>query len=117
MAHGHFGYSLEKGILGERLYRAQKLRADWHTTPVLATCGIRPPEKAYENLHCHLLPLVDSEEEEYNLSHSFTHLRKGVRYIVFGILILFKQLTSLCLQLLDHRFVAWTKPNTTSLPA
>jgi putative transposase len=81
----------------------------------LATCGVRPPDKADENIHCRLLPLVDSEEEEYNLSHSFTHLRKGVKYIVRGILIFIKRLTSGCLQLLHHRFVDWAKPDTTSL--
>ena len=32
-----------------------------------------------------------------------------------GIFTFIKWLTSVCLQLLDHRFVAWTKPNTTSL--
>jgi hypothetical protein len=34
---------------------------------------------------------------------------------VHGILIFIKQLTSVWLQSLHHRFVAWTKPDTTSL--
>jgi len=38
-------------------------------SPVLATCGIRPPEKAFETTHSCLLLLVDSSEEEYNLKH------------------------------------------------
>ena len=32
-----------------------------------------------------------------------------------GILTFIKQLTGLCLQSLHHRFIAWTKPGTTSL--
>jgi hypothetical protein len=31
---------------------------------VLATCGIQPPNKAFENTQSGLLLLVDSEEEE-----------------------------------------------------
>jgi hypothetical protein len=31
---------------------------------VLATCGIRPSNEAFENTHSHLLLLADSEEEE-----------------------------------------------------
>jgi hypothetical protein len=38
-------------------------------TPVLATCGIRRPELAYENPSCCLLRLADSSEEEYHLKH------------------------------------------------
>jgi putative transposase len=34
---------------------------------------------------------------------------------VHGILTFIKRLTGLCLQSLHHRFVAWTKPDTTSL--
>jgi hypothetical protein len=34
---------------------------------------------------------------------------------VKGILTFITRLTGLCLQSLHHRFIAWTKPNTTSL--
>jgi len=34
------------------------------TLAVLATCGIRPPDKAFENTQSRLLLLADSEEEE-----------------------------------------------------
>ena len=38
-------------------------------------------------------------------------------YTVHGILTFIKRLTGVCLQSLHHCFVAWTKPDTTSLPA
>jgi len=47
--------------------------------------------------------------------HSPAHVHKGVMYTVYGILTFIKRLTSIWLQSLYHRFVAWTKPDTTSL--
>jgi hypothetical protein len=47
--------------------------------------------------------------------HSLAHLHKGVTYTVCRILTFVTRLTRFCLQSLHHRFVAWTKPNTTSL--
>jgi len=47
--------------------------------------------------------------------HSPAHLQKGGTYTVHEILTYMKWLTSLCLQSLHHRFVDWTKPDTTSL--
>jgi hypothetical protein len=84
-------------------------------TLVLATCGIRQAELACENTSCCLLLLADSSEEEYNLKHSPAYLHKGVTSTVQKILIFFKRLIGFCLQLLHYHFVAWTKPNTTSL--
>src|SRR5260221_12735690 len=84
-------------------------------SPVLATCGIRPSDEAFENIQSRLLLLADFEEEEYNRKHSPAHLHKGVTYTVHGILTCIKRLTGLCLQSLHHRFVAWTKPSTTAL--
>ena len=46
---------------------------------------------------------------------SSTHLHKGVTYTVHGILTFITRLISFCLQSLHHSFVAWTKPDTTSL--
>ena len=85
--------------------------------PVLAACGIRPPNKAFENTQSGLLLLADSEEEEENLKHSFAHLHEGVTYTVHRILTFITRLIRLCFQSLHNRFVAWTKPDTTSLPA
>jgi hypothetical protein len=84
---------------------------------MLATCDIQPPDEAFENTQSHHLLLVDSEEEEYNLKHSSFYLHKGVMYTVHGILTFIKRLTGLCLQSLHHCFVAWAKPDTTSLQA
>ncbi len=84
-------------------------------SPVLATCGIRPSDEAFENTQSRLLFLAEFAEEEYNLKHSPAHLHKGVTYTVHGFLTCIKRLTGLCLQSLHHRFVAWTKPGTTSL--
>ena len=83
--------------------------------PVLATCDIRRPELAYENTQSRLLLLANFPEEEYNLRHSPAHLHKGVMYTVQGILTFITRLARLCLRPLHHRFVAWSKPNTTSL--
>ena len=84
---------------------------------MLATCDIQPTDEAFENTQSHHLLLADSEEEEYNLKHSSFYLHKGVTYTVHGILTFIKRLTGVCLQSLHHCFVAWTKPDTTSLPA
>ena len=82
---------------------------------MLATCGIRPSNEAFENTQSRLLLLADSEEEEYHLKQSPAHLHKGVTYTMYKILTSIKRLTDFCLQSLHHRFVAWTKPDTTSL--
>ena len=82
---------------------------------VLATCGIRLPDKACENSQLCLLLLAGSVEEEYNLKRSSAHLHKGVTYTVHGMLTIIKRLTGLCLQSLHHCFIAWTKPGTPSL--
>ncbi len=84
-------------------------------SPVLATCGIRPSDEAFENIQSRLLLLADFEEEEYNLKQSPAHLHKGVTYTVHGILTFIKRLTGLCLQSLHPRFVDWTKLDITSL--
>jgi putative transposase len=47
--------------------------------------------------------------------HSPAHLHKGVTSTMHGILTFITRMTSLCLQSLQHRFVDWTKPSTTSL--
>src|SRR2546421_9051433 len=47
--------------------------------------------------------------------HSPAHLHKGVTYTVHRILTFITRLISFCLQSLHHRFVDWTKPDTTSL--
>jgi hypothetical protein len=79
---------------------------------VLATCGIRWPELACENTQSRLLLLADSPEEEYNRKHSLAYLHKGVTYTVQRILTFVTRLTRFCLQLLHHRFVAWTTLDT-----
>jgi hypothetical protein len=84
-------------------------------SPVLATCGIQPSNEAFENSQSRLLLLADSKQEEYNLKQSPAHLHKGVTYTVHKILTFIKRLTDFYLQSLHHRFVAWTKPDTTSL--
>jgi hypothetical protein len=61
------------------------------------------------------LHLADSDVEEYNRKQSPAHLRKEVTYTVIWIIIFVTRLTGVCLQSLHHRFVAWTKPDTTSL--
>src|SRR5436305_10114079 len=45
--------------------------------PVLATCGIRRPELAYEDTQSCLLFLANFPEKVYNLRHSPAQLHKG----------------------------------------
>src|SRR5262249_52845647 len=47
---------------------------------VLATCGIRRPELAYEDTHSCLLFLANFPEKVYNLRHSPARLHKGDGY-------------------------------------
>jgi putative transposase len=82
---------------------------------VLATCGIHRPELGCENTSFCLLLLADSSEEEYNRKHSLAHLHKGGMDTVQRILTFVTWLTRFCLRSFHHRFVAWTKPNTSSL--
>jgi len=82
---------------------------------VLATCGIHRPELGYEDTSFCLLFLADSSEEEYNRKHSLAHLHKGGMDTVQRILTFVTWLTRFCLRSFHHRFVAWTKPNTSSL--
>ena len=44
---------------------------------MVATCGIRQSNEAFENTQSRLLLLADSEEEAYNLKPSPAHLHKG----------------------------------------
>jgi hypothetical protein len=81
---------------------------------VLATCDIRPPNEAFESTFPHLLQLADSPEEEYNRNAFICSFSKGVIDTLHGILTFIKRLTGLCLQSLQHRFVAWTTPSHTS---
>ncbi len=83
--------------------------------PVLATCGIRPPDEVFKNTRLRLLLLADPEEEEYHRKQLYAHLLKGVMYTVQRILTCIKRSIGLCLQSLHRRFSAWTKPDTTSL--
>jgi putative transposase len=69
---------------------------------------LRPPDHVFCSL-----PIP--KEEEYNRKHSSAYLHKEVIDTVHGILTCFKRLIGLCLQSLHHRYVAWTKPDTTSL--
>jgi hypothetical protein len=82
---------------------------------MIATCGIRSPVEAFENTQSRLLLLAGSEEGECNLKLALAHLLKGVIYTVLGILTYIKRLTSVRLQSLHQRFVAWTKPETIPL--
>src|SRR5215469_9943831 len=91
------------------------MKAVKSTRPVLATCGIRRPELACENTACCLLLLADSPQEEYNRKHASAHLYQGGMDTVHGILTFIKRLTGVWFQLFHRRFVAWTKPDTTSL--
>jgi hypothetical protein len=90
---------------------------DLHPTDaaVLATCGIRRPEWACENTSCCLLLIADSPSEEYNLKHQISHLYTEGTYTVQRIFTIVTWVTRLCLRSLHHCFVAWTKPDTTSL--
>ena len=82
---------------------------------MLATRGIRQPELVWESTSCCLLLLADSPEEEYNRKHASAHLYQGGMDTVQRILTFIKRLIGVWFQLFHHRFVAWTKPNTTSL--
>ena len=82
---------------------------------MLATCGIRPPEQAFEITQSRLLRLADSEEEEYNRTYSPAHLHKGVTYTVHAILTFITRLISMSFQSLHRRFADWTKPSNTAL--
>jgi putative transposase len=82
---------------------------------VLATCGIRLLVEPFENSQSRLSLLADSQAEKYNRKHSPAYLRKGGTDTVHGILTCITRLISLCLQSLHHCYVAWTKPDTTTL--
>jgi putative transposase len=47
--------------------------------------------------------------------HSSAHLHKGDLCTVHGFLTFIKRLTNMCLQSIQHHFVDWIKPATTSL--
>jgi deazaflavin-dependent oxidoreductase (nitroreductase family) len=81
---------------------------------VLATCGIRPPEQAFEITQSRLSRLANSEEEEYNRTYSPAHLHKRITYTLHAILTFITRLTSISFQSLHRRFADWTKP---SIPA
>jgi len=59
--------------------------------------------------------LADSSEEEYKGKHSLAYPHHGRTSTVPGILTFFKRLAGHGFQSLHHRFVTWTKPDTTSL--
>jgi len=82
---------------------------------VLATCDIRRLGEAFENTPLHRSLLADSSEEEYNGKHSFVYLHQGRTSTVHGILTCFKRLVGHGFQSLHHHFIAWTKPDTSSL--
>jgi len=63
---------------------------------------------------CHLF-LADSLEEEYNRKHASAHLHQGGMHTVQRIRTFITWLTGVCLHSFHHRFVTWTKPDTTSL--
>jgi putative transposase len=79
------------------------------------TCVIRRLGEAFETSSFHCSLLADSPEEEYNLKHSPTYLHRGGTLTVQRLLTFFKRLAAHSFQSLHHRFVAWTKPDTTSL--
>jgi hypothetical protein len=54
--------------------------------------------------------------EEYHRKQSPAHLCKEVTYTVLGILTFIKRLSDVCHEAPHHCFVAWTKPDTASLP-
>ena len=111
-----FGHVEPGAGVGRREQQDAVLGTPLHkTVAAMATCGIRPPVEAFENTQSRLLLLADSEEEEYNLKHTSAHLYTGRMNTVQRILTCIKRLIGLCLQSLHHRFVAWTKPDTTSL--
>ena len=63
------------------------------------------------------LALCRFPEEAYNRKHASAHLYQGGMDTVQRILTFMKRLIVVWFQLFHHRFVAWTKPNTTSLLA
>ncbi len=93
----------------------EKGRESGTSSAAYPTCGIRQPELACENFSSCFLLLADSSEEEYNGKHSLAYLHQGRTSIVHRILTFVTCWTSLCLRSLHHRFVTWTKPDTTSL--
>jgi hypothetical protein len=87
-----------------------------YSTPVLATCHIRPQNEALRT-PSHVSRTLSIPEIESRISvHSPIHLQtKKESYTVHSLLIFIKQMTSMCLQSLQHRFVDRTKPSTTFL--
>jgi hypothetical protein len=79
---------------------------------VLATCPIRPLNRAFESTFPCLSQFADSPEEEYNQNAFICLSSKGVTYTVHGILTFIMRLTSMSFQSLHHRFINWTKPDT-----
>jgi hypothetical protein len=71
--------------------------------------------EAFESTPFHRSLLADSSEEEYNLKPCICSSSPRGMDTVKGILTFITRLTELCLQSLHHRYVAWTKPETTSL--
>jgi len=82
---------------------------------VLATCDIRRLSEAFEHTPYPRSLLADSSEEEYHGKHALAYLHQGGMDTLQRNLTFFKQLACFCLQSLQHRLVAWTKPDTTSL--
>src|SRR5215469_2986628 len=83
-------------------------------TTVLATCGIHRPELAYEDTQLCLLFLADFPEKCKISGIHLLNFTKGMD-TVQGILIFIMQLVRLCLRSLHQRYLAWTKPDTSSL--
>jgi len=71
--------------------------------------------EAFESTPFHRSLLADSSEEEYNLKPCICSSSPRGMDTVKGILTFITRLTELCLQSLHHRYVAWTKPEPTSL--
>jgi hypothetical protein len=82
--------------------------------PVLATCGIRLPFEAFENTQSRRSLPIPQRKSTIESIHLLIFTKGGTN-TVHGILTFFKRLGGLGLQLLHHRFVTWTKPDTTSL--
>ena len=59
--------------------------------------------------------LAEFPEGKYHLKHRLAYLHKGGTSPVQRILIFIMRLTGVWLQLVNQRFVAWTKPDTSSL--
>ena len=62
-----------------RSMRRTEGSADAAEAAVLATCSIRPPDKAFENPNHVSCSLPIPNEEEYNRTYTFAHLHKGER--------------------------------------